>query len=1841
MKISENKQFNPENLHQNAEETLNLGYKEEERKQLIRQNYIDIINIVSEAIYVLDESFSFIEVNKGAEKMYQFTREELIGQTPDSVAAPGMNDMPTILQMMQSVLQTGKEVKFDFWGKRKNGEIFPKSVIVNKGKFFDQDVLIATARDITERKKIETKSLLKDTEFVDLFENAPIGYHEIDLEGRITRINQTELNMLGYTYDELNGQFIWEFVADKAYSFEVTKEKLKNHQLNSTPYEREFVRKDGKRLPILVVDKLIIADNGEVTGIRSSIQDISEQKRTEEVLKLRETYLTAIIENLPGMIWLKDVDSHLLMTNTNFAHTFGSEKPEDLLGKTDLEFSLKEHAEKYLADDKKVVVTKKPLYVEELIYDQKSIKWFETFKMPIFDENKNVIGTTGYAQDITERKETQLEVQRISQHYQAIIEKSPDGFVLIDEHNKFKYASPSAYKMFGYELSDLVGLGPDNLIHPDDLAMVFSNLNRVFNDPDYTTTMECRLRHKNGNWMWIESIFTDLIQDPAVQSIVINFRDVNDRRHAEDKLRESEDKYRNIFENIQDVFYQVDMNGIITDISPSVKDYFGLDSEFVIGKLVFDFYANTEDRDKFLNTIKQNGLVRDYEVDLKSETTGIIHSSINARIIFDANSQPVAIEGFIRDITERKKSEIAIKESEERYRMLAENSTDVIFKMTMDGKYSYISPSVFQLRGFTVEESMTQTLEEMICPGSLPFVLESFGKSLTEYYEHNMTESGLVELEQPCKDGTTVWTEASARLVFNEKGEPDGYIGVSRNISDRKKAEREIQRISNHYQAIIEKSPDGFVLLNEQGKFKYTSPSALRMFGYSNEELNNTDPVSLTHPDDLEMVLGHLNRLFEDPAYIPVIEYRFKHKNGDYTWIESTFSNLLSDQNVESILINYRNINERKISESLLKQQRELYLDLVNTQPAGIYRIRVSSVEKWTEKAWSNSANSPYIVELASDRFCEIIGVSRTEFENNPKIIGDLIHPDDQLEYEIRNKEANFNQTPFNWDCRMLIKGIVKWVHFESVPRKLDNGDLIFTGILYDINDRKIAEEKLLRNKELLNDLLHSNSEFIESSTENIDFEQLCEQIKEISGAKFVSFNLYEPNGLDFRTVALVGVKDIYSRAIQITGFELTNKLWKFDPIRDEKIKNKTITRFENMIELNGKVIPKSVSKLIQSTLNLGEIQIVNISKKSKRVGDFTLYFEKNTSLKNEEIVELFANQVALYVDRKLAERKRDESKLRLKRAEIASKSGNWEFYLESNTMIGSEGAKILYGLDNVEFNYNIVKDIPVAEYRPMLDLALKNLIEKDEPYNIEFRIKTADTAEIKDIHSTAVYNKSTNVVFGIIQDITEQKVAERKLQTNRDVLSKLLFTSTEFIDSDAEIIDYKKISDNIFEISGAKYCSFNILSQNQSSFRTVAISGIDTIQKSLKSLVGFDLMGKEWESDPNKERKINHKIITKFDSLADLTGTVLPKKMVNLVTKMFDVGEVWIVQVKKKDIVIGDFTLIFSRNETLQNREIVELYANQIALFIERKHIENELLESEKKYKILFAENPQPMLVYNLDTLEILEINQTAIDFYGYNRDEFLSMSLTALHPKEEIPEFLISIKETRKGKYTDGISLHQKKNGEKVYVSISSATAPIFGENARHILIVDMTDRLIAEKKLAESELFFRQSQQAANIGSYHLNMTTGLWSSSEVMNELFGIDNQYVKSVQGWVELVAEEDREMMNDYFANYVLDQKQPFNKEYRISRKSDGKVSWVLGLGELTIENNVVTAMTGTIQDISERKNAEIELLEKMNQLQRFHNLTVDRELSMITLKKEINELLLKLGQEPKYRIVE
>lgn len=147
----------------------------------------------------------------------------------------------------------------------------------------------------------------------------------------------------------------------------------------------------------------------------------------------------------------------------------------------------------------------------------------------------------------------------------------------------------------------------------------------------------------------------------------------------------------------------------------------------------------------------------------------------------------------------------------------------------------------------------------------------------------------------------------------------------------------------------------------------------------------------------------------------------------------------------------------------ILKLERSLYLDLLNSQPAGIYRIRVFSAEKRRQEAWQQSDQPPFRVESVNDRACEILDITPQRFETRPGYILDQIHPADREEFNRRNEEANRELKPFRWEGRLRIKGQDLWICFESLPRPLENGDVLWTGVLYDVTEWKQRETAMAK----------------------------------------------------------------------------------------------------------------------------------------------------------------------------------------------------------------------------------------------------------------------------------------------------------------------------------------------------------------------------------------------------------------------------------------------------------------------------------------------------------------------------------------------------------------------------------------------------------------------------------------------------------------------------------------------------------------------------------------------------------------------------------------------------------
>ena len=236
-----------------------------------------------------------------------------------------------------------------------------------------------------------------------LYEKAPFAYQSLDENGCLIAMNQTWLDKLGYTHDEAIGSNFSAYLPPEwqdhfnAYfpRFKAIGETL--------GVEFEMVKKDGSTLLTSFDGKIVKDTEGRFLQTHCIFHDISERKQIEEALRQRESYLSAIIENQPGLLWLKDREGRYLSVNSAFAQSCGLEDPELLIGKTDLDAWPLEQAEKYITDDAKVIQSQQPYVIEEPIFDNGKFVWFETYKTPIIDKHGKVIGTTGFSHKITER----------------------------------------------------------------------------------------------------------------------------------------------------------------------------------------------------------------------------------------------------------------------------------------------------------------------------------------------------------------------------------------------------------------------------------------------------------------------------------------------------------------------------------------------------------------------------------------------------------------------------------------------------------------------------------------------------------------------------------------------------------------------------------------------------------------------------------------------------------------------------------------------------------------------------------------------------------------------------------------------------------------------------------------------------------------------------------------------------------------------------------------------------------------------------------------------------------------------------------------------------------------------------------------------------------------------------------------------------------------------------------------------------------------------------------------------------------------------------------------------
>ena len=426
-------------------------------------------------------------------------------------------------------------------------------------------------------------------------------------------------------------------------------------------------------------------------------------------------------------------------------------------------------------------------------------------------------------------------------------------------------------------------------------------------------------------------------REGELTSMIEMFIDISERKQLEAQLIKSKERYeisdrfyKSVIQNTSEGFLLLKHpEGNIIDANDSMCRILGYSRDDLLSMNIkdidVDFVEAPEKVSQRLVKVKKDG-VSLFEVRHRNKDGKIIDLEVSQKYIDIGGGVAFCLH---RDITEQKELYRRLKESEEKYRLIAENVTDVIFTQTLDGVSTYISPSVKHLRGYTVEEAMAQKGEEKLTPESLKEAKEVQLEALAADQKSRASDKAVraIEMEMLCKDGSTVWVEAKTDFIRDEDGKPIGVVGVCRDLTERRKAEKALRESEGRYRLLADNITDVIYIHDMDFNYTYISPSVKQLRGYTPEEAINQKPDERATPESRARARRVMNKALEadekesnEKPVIRATDIEMYCKDGSTVWVEAKTDFIRGpDRKPVGVLGILRDITERKEAEKKLK----------------------------------------------------------------------------------------------------------------------------------------------------------------------------------------------------------------------------------------------------------------------------------------------------------------------------------------------------------------------------------------------------------------------------------------------------------------------------------------------------------------------------------------------------------------------------------------------------------------------------------------------------------------------------------------------------------------------------------------------------------------------------------------------------------------------------------------------------------------------------------------------------------------------------------------------------------
>jgi len=654
-------------------------------------------------------------------------------------------------------------------------------------------------------------------------------------------------------------------------------------------------------------------------------------------------------------------------------------------------------------------------------------------------------------------------LHEMSEYYQLLTENAGDVVYRTDLNSVLEWISPSITPVLGFAPSALVGKFLGNIVHPDDAAN--EPARRQLIEREGQITFDVRCRDTQGVYHWF-SLTTRQLRDKSGRAVgrVGSMHPIDAERTALTALERSEEQFRILAENATDVVYRVNREWCIEWVSPSCERVLGYRPDEMIGRLSADFLYEpdlpliTANRER----VWRGELTPAVEARFVTKSGALLWSSTQARFIRHPGHEIEAVVIGLRDISAEMQMRQDLTESENNYRLIAENGHDIIYRVNRDEVIEWVSPSAWSVLGYSPEQVVGHNVAEFLHPDDLATmarrtqIVEKIGQAT-------------FELRVLDHHGDYHWFATSSQRIDDESGAMIARLDTMRLIDAEYTARQALEVSKEQFRTLAMNATDVVYRVDSDWNIEWISPSVERVLGLTPADCLSRKSTALIYPPDLPVVQSVRTQVWQGQA-VPAFEARYVARDGTLIWMSVQARAVRGARSaIQHVIIGLRDVDAAVRARHELEASEESYRLLAENANDVVYRTNAESIVEWI---------SPSVQRLLGYRPEELLGSTTP----------DLVYEPDQERDTPGRALTYLGETHEPVEIRLVTRsGEPRWVTLRSHPLRDDHG--IVVGAVVSLRD---SEGEVVARRALAT--LHAGSEvLLHATSERELLTNMCE----------------------------------------------------------------------------------------------------------------------------------------------------------------------------------------------------------------------------------------------------------------------------------------------------------------------------------------------------------------------------------------------------------------------------------------------------------------------------------------------------------------------------------------------------------------------------------------------------------------------------------------------------------------------------------------------------------------------------------------------------------------------------